>query len=700
MHALFDTGEWYEAQGDPDKAERYYRRAIDFSRRQQNGEELEGKALEALGRVHLFRGDSAGAIDWLTQAYRVYLSKQLHLHVPAVLVHMARALAGQGDAAGAARNLDEAVQLARARDHAASTALALIERGRLATATGALAGARADFDNALTVATRVGLLPLVPAAMAGQARVSEVTGDLDGAVASFERAAEAVDRIRVHVVSIELRSSFAAATHEIYSGLVRVLAELHRQSPGRGYDRRALLALERERSQALEFDAGVTAQLSPGAGAPDARIAKIQSALFNPDLGEARRSLLLEELDDAERNLQLTAPETQAVATRRTSIEQLQSALAPDEVLLEYAVDDMRTTAFVVTRWSLHLVPLDLDRDLAARVAFFVRALEANGGNAAIGAGRRLTQQLLERLPVDLATARRLLIVAAGPLARLPFAALPVESQSGNIEPLLAHHDVSYLPSLTLFGQRRATVQGPLRRHVLAVGDAEPPNSQRRTLRPLPASRVEAAFVARDQPSTLLIGDKATEHAIKQAGTGFDIWHLATHAVLDPDVPERSAVILSESGQDDGLLQAREIYQLPLAGSLVVLSGCRTADGHISGAEGLLSLSRAFLFAGGRTVIGALWDVPDTATAALVRSFYSGLDAGQDVGASLAEAQRAVAGRRPYESSSTWASLVVTGDPLVSLAPRERPEGLTALTGVVAGLLGLAGAVLTARRRS
>ena len=58
--------------------------------------------------------------------------------------------------------------------------------------------------------------------------------------------------------------------------------------------------------------------------------------------------------------------------------------------------------------------------------------------------------------------------------------------------------------------------------------------------------------MARDQPSTLLIGDKATEHAIKQAGTGFDIWHLATHAVLDPDVPERSAVILSESGQDDG----------------------------------------------------------------------------------------------------------------------------------------------------
>lgn len=65
-------------------------------------------------------------------------------------------------------------------------------------------------------------------------------------------------------------------------------------------------------------------------------------------------------------------------------------------------------------------------------------------------------------------------------------------------------------------------------------------------------------------------------------------------------MPERSAVVLGESEQEDGLLQAREIYQLPLQGALVVLSGCRTADGHVSGAEGLHSLARAFLRAGGR----------------------------------------------------------------------------------------------------
>lgn len=196
-----------------------------------------------------------------------------------------------------------------------------------------------------------------------------------------------------------------------------------------------------------------------------------------------------------------------------------------------------------------------------------------------------------------------------------------------------------------------------------------------------------------------MIGRDATESAIKRVSAGFDIWHLATHAVLDAAVPERSAVVLGETSDDDGLLQAREIYRLPLRGSLVVLSSCRTADGQISGAEGLIGLSRAFLFAGSRTVIGARWDVPDAATASLVKSFYAQLERGADVDAAMAHAQRAMAGRAPYASSRTWAAFVVSGDGRVRMDPREgtRAPAIAGATALM--LLALAGISATQQRR-
>ena len=153
--------------------------------------------------------------------------------------------------------------------------------------------------------------------------------------------------------------------------------------------------------------------------------------------------------------------------------------------------------------------------------------------------------------------------------------------------------------------------------------------------------------------------------------------HLATHALLDPVVPERSAVLLGASGDDDGLLQSREIYELPLNGSLIVLSGCRTADGQISGAEGLRSLSRAFLQAGGRAVVGALWDLPDAGAERIVTVFYQTLEDGASAGAALRQAQLSAAGSDPYAVTRTWASMVILGDSSLQINTKGRRPTFT-----------------------
>jgi CHAT domain-containing protein len=266
----------------------------------------------------------------------------------------------------------------------------------------------------------------------------------------------------------------------------------------------------------------------------------------------------------------------------------------------------------------------------------------------------------------------RLLIGASGAIARIPFAALPIDD-NGIAVPLLMRHEVSYLPSLMLFERRRPAGNTAIDRRVLAIADAAGAAARARLLAPLPATRAEVQFVAGVMnDSRVMIAGDATEHAIKTAAAeGYPVLHLATHALLDPSVPERSAILLGATADEDGLLQSREIYQLPLRGSLIVLSGCRTADGHLTGADGLRSLARAFLQAGGRTVVGSLWDLPDRQAASMVQTFYANLNGERTVGAALRASQIAMAGRDPYADSRAWAAMVMLGDPSTMLAERR-----------------------------
>jgi CHAT domain-containing protein len=102
--------------------------------------------------------------------------------------------------------------------------------------------------------------------------------------------------------------------------------------------------------------------------------------------------------------------------------------------------------------------------------------------------------------------------------------------------------------------------------------------------------------------------------------------HFATHAVVDPENPDMSAIALSqvdESGRPlNGLLSAQDIHRLKLSAELVVLSACRTGLGRDAPGEGLLSLTRGFLSSGAARVIVTLWSVEDQATAEMMSRFY------------------------------------------------------------------------------
>ena len=143
--------------------------------------------------------------------------------------------------------------------------------------------------------------------------------------------------------------------------------------------------------------------------------------------------------------------------------------------------------------------------------------------------------------------------------------------------------------------------------------------------------------------------------------------HFATHGVLDTGRPELSGLVLSlydERGRSqDGVLRLNDIYNLRLGADLVVLSACRTALGKEVRGEGLIGLTRGFMYAGAARVLASLWSVEDRATADLMGSFYHGmLREGLSPAAALRRAQLAMARSPGRRSPFYWAGFSLQGE--------------------------------------
>jgi CHAT domain-containing protein len=194
----------------------------------------------------------------------------------------------------------------------------------------------------------------------------------------------------------------------------------------------------------------------------------------------------------------------------------------------------------------------------------------------------------------------------------------------------------------------------------------------------LPTAEGEVVAAARvlGPTSAVLTGDRATESAVKAQKLGdFDVLHFAVHAFADPKFPERAALVLlnDAAGEDDGLLQPREIGQFRLSAGVVVLSACDTAVGPTLGQEGVLNIARAFLLAGARSVITTLWAVSDATSTALMRRFYENLAGGESVATALARSKATVLEQFGDDARSTVAAfqLIGVGEHRVATAPRK-----------------------------
>ncbi len=137
--------------------------------------------------------------------------------------------------------------------------------------------------------------------------------------------------------------------------------------------------------------------------------------------------------------------------------------------------------------------------------------------------------------------------------------------------------------------------------------------------------------------------------------------------MLNSQHPHLSGLVLSlvdpQGRAQDGFLQMHDIYNLKLNADLVVLSACETALGRDVRGEGLIGLTRGFMYAGAPRVVASLWRVPDSATAELMKRFYEGLlRDGLRPAAALRRAQVALSNERRWSAPYYWAGFIIQGD--------------------------------------
>jgi CHAT domain-containing protein len=560
-------------------------------------------------------------------------------------------------------------------------------------------------------------------ALFGLGRALAARGEMAAAEAQLQASIAVVERMRRSLPSADLRAAFLSNRLGPFDALTGVLLDRAAANDDL-YSRRALEIAERGKARSL---AELLREARMRLGNPQVAAIRDQELAFGRRLSDLQKQLAsagddraraasLAALEAGEREyeaftarIRRESPAYAALAyPEALSADTIVRLAAPGEALVMFWIGRERGAAWVIRdgQVRVHAVPGRLE--LEPKLRLFNASLQAGAHES-----RRLAEELYTSLfaGVALDGVRRLVIVPDGPLWRLPFSAL----RTGG-DWLVRHAPISIAPSATLLATLRDG-RSPVARPALVLARSIPPpaaaslraahGNRGAPLAPLTNAAAEARDVARTLgvlPEALLLEDASTEAALKRAaGRSFGVVHVAAHAYVDDALPRRSAMLLKEDEADDGLLQLNEIAALSLDADLVVLAACRTNAGRSLRGEGLMSLSRAFMFAGARAIAASLWDVDDRQTRYLMREFYAALRDGAAPDQALRVAQLQLLQQGGAAAAPAhWAAFVVLGAADVPLFadPPSRSGAPLVAAGTAILLLASVAAGFTRRRPS
>jgi CHAT domain-containing protein len=402
------------------------------------------------------------------------------------------------------------------------------------------------------------------------------------------------------------------------------------------------------------------------------------AAIPGPAKRALERELEREEEESVRLNSEARRPEDSRIQAWGRSvrpIEDIQRLLLDGNgVLLEYVLGDPCSFLLRISPTDARLYRLPAERALERSLKAYLKSLSDRSQDEHLGlaAAERIGREILPPgSDESFGQAKNLIIVPDGILHDLPYEALRIAA-GGDMQYLVEGREVSYAPSASALAILRGRSRpGPWKKQLLAISGptakGKPSAAGPVILPPLLFIQKELSSIARAYlPSSV---DTLSERAATEARVkawplrDYRIIHFACHGLLDGMNPLRSALVLSagSDGDDDGLLQMREIYGLDLSAEIIVLSACQTGVGRREESEGPLTLARPFFFAGARAVVASLWPISDRSTVPFMGEFYKRLSQGRSASESLREAKLRMLHSR-WSHPFYWAGFLLQGD--------------------------------------
>ncbi len=712
---LDNIGGVYRSSGDASKALDYYNQAL-TSWRTQGDFFREVATLTGVIRAYESLKDYPKALESANTALTIARAQKSPFAEASALALIGRVYLASGDYQKALDASNSALKTWQQLGIRAAAAITLDNVGKTYNAQSKYPDAIASFNNALTVWRSLGNKAGEAESLYNIAISERSRNNFPQAQTQIKAAIAVVETLRTKIASKELRATYFASVQRYYEFYTDLLMQWHKKEPRAGFNVEALQVSDRARARSLleiltEANADIRKGVDPQLLAKER---DLQAAL---DIAETRRvrvlsvnytpaqaaavdkqvAELLKQYQDLQAQIRTTSPQYAALTQPQAlKVAQIQKLLDPDTVLLEYSLGEKRSYLWAVTANSVTSYELSPQAEIETIAKQYYQLVT----DKRFGLKRQdlaqsaanLSDMLLKSVAGQI-DKKRLVIVSDGALQYVPFAALPI-----NDTPLLVEHEIVSLPSASTIDVLRRELIGrkPAPKTVAIIADpvftiddarvktatSAPPSDknsplQRSALQSgvnfarLPGTRKEAEQILALVPASetsQTFDFKSDRAAVTSPNLSqYRIIHFATHGILNSINPELSGVVLSlvdeKGAPQNGFLRLNEIFNLNLPAELVVLSACQTGLGEQVRGEGVVGLTRGFMYAGAPRVVVSLWSVDDQATAELMSKFYTGmLKKGLKPAAALRAAQIEVWKQDKWKSPYYWAAFGLQGE--------------------------------------
>lgn len=711
---LGNIGSIYTILGNYVRALYFLEKAKNIAQ-QINDKNSEGYWIGNIGIINLEQSDTTNGLENLKKALGFFIETADKRAESSAYANIANIYTYQGNYQQALEYFNRALTIAQEIGNRFGEGETYVNIGALYLKTKDFPKAIEAFNNALNIGNQINALPIIWAAQFGLGQVYHEQGNFTEALNYYKKAIEIIESVRGQLILEEHRSSFFANKITVYENLIDLLYQFHQQAPEKQYDREAFVYAERAKARAL-LDLLSEAKTNIKNVDPELlkqqkdifqNISRIQTRLYNEELSDSEMQRLKsdlpveeEKLEDLRFEIKRSNPAYAALNyPQSVSIAELQKKiLGKNEALIEYLIGEENSFAWAITRDSVRFVKLPEFNNIKNEVEKYLDAINRppEPEVSIVSSGQSLYQMLIRPIIHILPNKPDIIIVPDGFLHYLPFEAVILSIENNQLHFLIESYTIAYAPSASVLGFMRANLSktgAEIDHQLLAFGDPvfgkkniKPPEAQiiakteinergfyedqgfyfsRLPYAALEVKKIGEIFA--NEQTRIYVEDEATEEKLKNEITNpYRMLHFATHGLLDEKRPGRSCIVfaLDDDPAEDGFLQMNEIFNLRLNADLVVLSACKSGGGKLVRGEGLVGLTRAFLYAGAKTMVVSLWSVDDQSTAQFMEKFYTSLVTGSHKNKALRQAKLSFikgsmpALRHPYY----WAPFVLIGE--------------------------------------